>query len=311
MIRAAAKLIALALVAGAVFYVYRTESVTLARQVYRYVAPCTRPIPYTIGTIDPRFGITTAAVLKEVRSAERAWEEASEKDLFVYSSSSDALIISLVYDTRQETTNTLKKLGLTVDEDVSAYNAAKERYGSVYDEYLRLKSSFESAYATYQHQSTVYEREVHMWNARGGASQKDFTRLEKEKQSLNAQEAVLQEMQREVNAAVENVNALVTLLNHLVSVLNIATSKYNSVGAGQESEFQEAVYESSLGQETITVYEFDDTARLRRVFEHELGHALGLGHVEDAKAIMYRLNQGTNEVPTKADMIELALACRL
>ena len=112
-----------------------------------------------------------------------------------------------------------------------------------------------------------------------------------------------------INEMVSEINTLVTTLNRLVDTLNISVKKYNTVNATLGESFEEGNYVEDGSSREIDIYEFSNREKLVRVLAHELGHALGLDHVDDPKAIMYKLNEGDNATLTSADLAELRLKC--
>ena len=114
---------------------------------------------------------------------------------------------------------------------------------------------------------------------------------------------------KKINEMVDEINSMVVVLNRLATTLNLAVEKYNTIGASRGESFEEGVYMQEGLSRQIDIYEFSNRDKLVRVLAHELGHALGLGHVEDKKAIMYEFNQGNNKALTTSDIEALKSKC--
>ena len=301
----------LIVVIGIVF-VFRAPLWVFSHQALREIVPCTVPITYKITSVDSRFDVSVEDVAAAARNAVAVWEEAAGIDLFEEIETGTPVVeVSLQYDTRQETTETLKDLGSQISVTNAKYEDVEADYNAKRSVFLQQKASFEVAAAQFERDANAYQKEVDSWNARGGASQSTVARLNAEKAELNRRQEALAANQRTVNELADEVNTLAHRLNSMANDINATARTYNTVGAQTGEEFEEGVYESRAGHETITVYEFDSESRLTRLLAHEFGHALGLDHVENEDSIMYRLNQSANTNPTSDDVAALSARCRL
>jgi chromosome segregation ATPase len=273
--------------------------------------PCSLPISYRIGSIDPRFGISTSTLEKDLTLASKLWNSASGRDLILEDQRNGIITVNLAYDSRQEMTQRLKRIGVTISNDKASYDQLKAKYDAVYGQFLSKKQAFESAVSSFNVARDAYQKQVEYWNSRGGAPKNEYQKLQQEQQSLETRSRDLQALQNSVNALAENVNDLAQALNQLIAELNLNVQKYNTTGQENGSSFEQGLYERELGVETITIFEYENNALLIRVLAHELGHALGLDHVEDENAIMYYLNRGDEIALTASDKAELKAVCRL
>ena len=274
--------------------------------------PCDDPIPYALGTFDPKFNISKDYFLSALSEAEALWEKAIGKNLFIYTPfnfESDVVKINLVYDYRQQATDKLKSLGLFVNNDKASYDMLGTRFVALNKEFTAVRDDYNARAQNFNDRQKAFEDQVAYWNSQGGAPPEEYDKLQAEKLALNALLPELQALRKQINDMSDEINALVTAINRLVGSLNLSVKKYNTVNASRGESFEEGLYIEDGTNKKIDIYEFSSREKLVLVLAHELGHALGFPHVDDPKAIMYKLNQSEAPVLTEADLSALKAKC--
>ncbi len=300
--------IIISLVSLIVTGIYYLNSKSTFNKLLAKFSTCSSPITYQIEKIDPRFNISKQDLIQILDKTEKVWESPTSKNLFEYSENG-SLKISLVFDSRQEATERLKKLGLSIDSSKATYDNLKAIYSQKENLYKQKLANYQTQESEFNIRKSQFEKNVQYWNTKGGAPKNEYEKLQSEQKKLNEQISDLNVLRAEINDLAADLNALAGQLNRIAYELNLNVNLYNTIGSNQGEEFQEGVYKSDISGERIEIYQFDTRSQLERVLAHELGHSLGLEHVDDKDSIMYRLNQSKNALATSSDLEELNKVC--
>lgn len=269
--------------------------------------PCKNPIEYSIGSIDGSFGISDDYLLSAVKEAEGLWESASNKNLFEYSSSGE-IAINLIYDYRQDSTVQLSGLDSAIETDNAYYLSLKREYEGYVAQYNSDKTRLNALISDYEQRYSAYEREVNSWNRKKG-SQEKYNQLNSEKANLETMLSEIKTRENEVNVLTGRINSLVRELNVLAVKLNLSVESYNEINQFVEEEFEQGNYTANSGIKAINIYQFENREKLVTVLVHEMGHALGINHIDNPKDIMCSINMGESQEITSEDLKELESIC--
>jgi predicted RNase H-like nuclease (RuvC/YqgF family) len=267
-------------------------------------AICPVPLTYRVGQIDSHFNLDIEAAKKHLAKAEAVWEESAGRELFIYDEKA-TLVVDFIFDERQAEADIEVTEQKALDTKKTENDTLVKTIEDLQKEYDSLSESYKKRVGSYEARLNAYNDKVNSYNDQGGAPGDVFSELEQERVSLNVESKELSKKADELTTLSNKINELSERGNALVEKYNEEVVEYNKK-FGYAREFTQGDYQG----ERINVYKFSDDAELLAVLTHELGHALGLEHVEGESSVMYYLLKDTTSAPVLSKDDEAAFVAQ-
>lgn len=268
--------------------------------------PCITPITYTLGTFDSRFGISKNYFLETISEEVTLWNNAVGKKLFEYNpqGSRGDLIINLVYDQRQQNTNNNKLLAAEIENAKNSATIIQKEYENLEIIFSERKDNYVQRVDNFNTRQKIYNDTVASWNEKGGAPRTEYDALNIEKEELQKESDALTNEHNTLREILADINTKILKHNEFIAFINERVNINNTTA---NIKFTEGNYSPSTN--SVTIYQFTDDTKLKRVIAHELGHALGIDHNQNKESIMYSINSSTVTTLSDEDVVEIKNTC--
>jgi predicted Zn-dependent protease len=255
--------------------------------------PCSQALTYRIASIDPRYDINQEQLIEIMKEVGALWSTVAGESLIKYSDNGD-LAIHLIYSDSQHKSRQEQKLSGKID-------VRRQQVSMLKQQYERLSKRYEKKLNTLKRQVEKVNRFIENEKYNIAENKREINNL---KYRIDQQHAEVESLRQRLNQKSERINELTGQTNELISIYNKEFARTR--------KFHQGRYVQKGDIRMVKIFQFNNQQELRLVLAHEIGHAMGLDHVENAESVMYYLLDKQNVYDltlTKQDIKALSNLC--